>query len=108
MATIENTTPQAVVEAELFTVGFDTNDSPILKAASDMTDAEQVAALNIAREEMERTAAEAEYILPLAEVGYVPESVEMIYDLLAKLLPAVEAKEKALRLVDLVQAMGAH
>jgi hypothetical protein len=108
MAAIENTTPEVRAEAELFTVGFDTNDHPILKAADDMTAAEQCAALAIAKEEMERTAAACEHLLPLAEANYLPESLEMSLQLLDKLLPAVEAKEKAVRLADLVLATGAH
>jgi hypothetical protein len=32
----------------------------------------------------------------------------MTYSLLGKLLPAIAAKERAVRLVNAVQAMGAH
>jgi hypothetical protein len=73
-----------------------------------MSDAEQVAALHIAKEEMERAHDAAAHLLPLAEIGYIPANIEMTYQLLAKLLPAMEAGDRALRLVDLVQAKGAH
>ena len=108
MAAFENTTPEVRAEAELFTVGFSPNDQPIQKPVSAMSDAEQVAALHIAKEEMERAHDAAAHLLPLAEIGYIPANIEMTYQLLAKLLPAMEAGDRALRLVDLVQAKGAH
>jgi hypothetical protein len=106
MATLEQTTPDAGVEA--YTVGFTPDDKPITKTVADMTDAEQCTALAIAKAEMELTAADAEIYLPLAEIGYLPASLEMSLQLLAKLLPAVEARERALRLADAVMAKGAH
>jgi hypothetical protein len=99
---------ERVEAAELFTVGFDLNDKPIQKPVSAMSDDEQVAALHIAKEEMERAHDAAAHLLPLAEIGYIPASEEMIYQLLAKLLPAVEAGDRALRLADAVQAKAAH
>jgi hypothetical protein len=108
MAAIQKTTPEVPAEAESFIVGLDHHDNPITKPVCDMSEAEQCQALAIARAEMERTAAEAEYILPLAEIDYLPASLEMCHQLLDRLLPAVEARERALRLANAVQAMGAH
>ena len=109
MAVSQQITPTSGVEAaELFTVGFDPNDQPIQKPVCDMTDAEQVAALHIAKEEMERAHEAAAHLLPLAEIGYIPANIEMTYQLLAKLLPTVEAGDRALRLADAVQAKAAH
>jgi hypothetical protein len=99
---------ERVEAAELFTVGFDLNDQPIQKPVSAMSDDEQVAALHIAKEEMDRTHDAAAHLLPLAEIGYVPSNIEMIYQVLDKLLPAMEAGDRALRLADAVQAKAAH
>jgi hypothetical protein len=108
MAAHQEITPEIGVEVELFTVGFGPNDQPIQKPVSAMSDAEQCAALAIAKEEMERAHDAAAHLLPLAEIGYIPASEEMIYQLLAKLLPAMEAGDRALRLADAVQAKAAH
>jgi hypothetical protein len=108
MAIAEQITPEVGVEAELFTVGFDPNNQPIQKPVADMTVAEQCSALAIAKQEMERAHEAAAHLMPLAEINYIPESVEMIYQLLDKLLPAMEADDRAVRLANAVQAMGVN
>jgi hypothetical protein len=53
-------------DVEAFTVGYDPDGNPIQKPVAEMTVAEQCSALAIAKQEMDETARDAEYLLPLA------------------------------------------
>jgi hypothetical protein len=93
---------------ELFVIGYDADDHPILKPVAAMTDDEQVAALNLALEEFQAAEAELEPIMPLVQVEYLPKTLTAAKAILRRLRACETAYERMMRLADAVQAHSVH
>jgi hypothetical protein len=78
------------------------------KAVADMTKDEQLVAMRIAADNFAEAERELEPYQPWIEANYLPDTMGMCIDILARLIAVQEAHERLLRLCAAVTATGAH